>query len=168
MSRAYHFRLEHRGRTLQGLPFGADHIAEVVDLEKSCFPDPWTENLFGQESQPEDHRWNLVLYDGEELAAYAISWVVSGETHLLNFAVRPDLQGQGVGRLFFRWLLDEARMAGDNVFLLEVRASNDRAKHLYESEGLHVVMKRDSYYPDSGEDALVMMCFLQKDPEEKS
>ncbi|MBC8368247.1 ribosomal protein S18-alanine N-acetyltransferase, partial [bacterium] len=115
----------------------------------------------------EDHRWNLVLYEGDELAAYAISWVVSGETHLLNFAVRPDLQGKGVGRLFFRWLLDEARRAGDNIFLLEVRASNERAKHLYESEGLHVVMKRDSYYPDSGEDALVMMCFLQKDPEEK-
>jgi len=167
LSRAYHFRLEHRGRTLQGLPFDAEQIPEVMDLEKSCFPDPWTVNIFAQEAKPEDHRWNLVLYDGDELVAYAISWVVSGETHLLNIAVRPDLQGKGVGRLFFRWMMDEARRAGDYIFLLEVRASNERAKRLYESEGLQVVMKRDSYYPDSGEDALVMMCFLQKDPEEK-
>ncbi len=166
MSRAFEFSFEHQGRTFRGLPFTADHIPDVMDLESACFPDPWSENLFLQESKPEDHRWNLVLLDGEDLAAYAISWVVSGEIHLLNFAVRPDLQGQGLGRAFFRWLKEESRRAGDSVFLLEVRASNERARKLYESEGLRGVMKREGYYPDSGEDALVMMCFLQDEQEE--
>jgi len=160
------FQIEHEGRMLRGIPLSVDRIAQVLALEESCFPDPWSEQLFRQEARPEPHRWNLLLMDGEDLAAYAISWVVSGETHLLNFAVRPDLQGRGLGRRFLRWLMEAARKAGDTVFLLEVRASNDRARGLYESEGLKTVTHRDGYYPDTGEKALVMMAFLQN-PEEK-
>ncbi len=166
MNRATFFRIENEGRVFDGMPFGQEHIPEVLELEKALFPDPWPERLFQEAAWSEDHRWNLVLVDGDELAAYAINWVSSGEIHLLNFAVRPDLQGRGLGRKFLRWLMDEGRRAGDTVFLLEVRASNERAKHLYKTEGLSTVLKREGYYPDTGEEALVMMRFLRDAGEE--
>jgi len=166
VSRARFFELEHEGRRLRGFPLDQDRILEILELERACFSDPWTEAVFRQEARPEEHRWNLVLVDGGELAAYAINWVVSGEIHLLNFAVRPDLQGRGLGRKFLRWIMEEGRRAGDETFLLEVRAGNEAAKHLYESEGLRVLARREHYYPDSGEDALVMMRFLQDSDRE--
>jgi len=165
--RPLEFEIEHRGRLLPGRSLSPSLVSRVLELEELCFSDPWSEKLFRQESRPEAHRWNLVLLDGDQVAAYAINWVVSGETHLLNFAVRPGLQGQGLGRAFLRWLMGAARESGDTVFLLEVRASNERALRLYESEGLRVITTRDNYYPDTGEEALVMMAFLQS-PEAKA
>ena len=41
---------------------------------------------------------------------------------------------------------------------LEVRVSNERAQHLYESVGFIRVGKRKRYYEDNGEDAWLMVC----------
>ena len=166
MTRASSFQIEHDGCVFVGRPFDQEHIPEILEIERVLFTDPWPERLFQEASWVEDHRWNFMLMDGDEVAAYAINWVSSGEIHLLNFGVRPDLQCRGLGRKFLQWLMEEGLRYGDTIFMLEVRASNERARRLYEGEGLNVVLKREGYYPDTDEDAFVMMRFLRDSIED--
>ena len=46
---------------------------------------------------------------------------------------------------------------------LEVRASNGAAIRLYERFGFRPVAMMKSYYPDNGEDAVVMMAALARE-----
>jgi ribosomal-protein-alanine acetyltransferase len=71
------------------------------------------------------------------------------EAEVLNLAVAPEARQAGVGTA-----LIEALDATD-VFL-EVRESNEPAKNLYRKLGFRVVGKRDDYYDDPPETALVM------------
>jgi ribosomal-protein-alanine N-acetyltransferase len=107
-----------------------------------------------------------VLLDGDEVAGYSFVWSVEDELHLLNFAVRPERQGRGLGRAFLRALIAEGRRAGFGLFTLEVRESNEPALGLYRSEGMVVLLKRRGYYQDTWEDALVMALPLQDFGEE--
>lgn len=78
------------------------------------------------------------------------------EAELLNIAVDPDHQNQGIGKA----LLEEARrrllMAGTKRLFLEVRKSNRSALALYYSVGFGLHSQRRDYYRDPQEDAYVL------------
>jgi ribosomal-protein-alanine N-acetyltransferase len=61
-----------------------------------------------------------------------------------------------------RWVMSACRELGMQRMLLEVRASNLPALHLYRSEGFTEDGVRKGYYPASGgrEDAILMSRFL--------
>lgn len=87
-------------------------------------------------------------HDG--IAGFMVSrFVGPDEAEILNVAVAPDARRFGVGTALIETLdaLD--------VFL-EVRESNEPAKSLYQKLGFRVVGRRDDYYEDPPEDALVM------------
>ena len=78
------------------------------------------------------------------------------EAELLNIAVDPDHQHQGIGRA----LLEEARSrllkVGTKRLFLEVRQSNKSALALYYSVGFGLHSQRKDYYRDPPEDAYVL------------
>jgi ribosomal-protein-alanine acetyltransferase len=78
------------------------------------------------------------------------------EAELLNIAVDPDHQYQGIGKA----LLEEARKrllkAGTKRVFLEVRQSNKSALALYYSVGFGLHSLRKDYYRDPPEDAFVL------------
>ena len=166
MNLSREFSLEHRGRAYRAESYRPQHVEAVEALEKLCFSDPWSRKLLAQEAAEEGRRWNLVLLDEEGPAAYSFVWHVEDELHLLNYAVRPALQGLGLGRAFLRRLIAEGRRAGFGLLTLEVRESNAPALRLYSGEGMVVLLKRSGYYSDTGEDALVMALPLQDFGEE--
>jgi ribosomal protein S18 acetylase RimI-like enzyme len=53
-------------------------------------------------------------------------------------------------------LLDHAQQRGVRSVFLEVRADNDAAIALYDSEGFQTIDRRVGYYQPDGVDALVM------------
>jgi ribosomal protein S18 acetylase RimI-like enzyme len=55
----------------------------------------------------------------------------------LTVAVHPDVQGQGIGRMLFTWLLDDVRRNHADILRVELvtQESNARALRLYESLG---------------------------------
>ena len=84
------------------------------------------------------------------LVGFIVSRVVAaGESEVLNLAVTPEARNRGVANA----LLDE--MTEPEVFL-EVRESNTVARALYEKQGFRVVGRREDYYDDPVESALVM------------
>jgi ribosomal-protein-alanine N-acetyltransferase len=86
------------------------------------------------------------------------------EAELLNFAVDPEHQQQGVGKA----LLQEARQRllalGTKRIYLEVRLSNRPALALYYSVGFGLHSLRKDYYHDPPEDGYVL-CLTLFPPE---
>jgi ribosomal-protein-alanine N-acetyltransferase len=77
--------------------------------------------------------------------------------------VHPEWRRRGVARQLLGAALIEGVARGVTLAFLEVRPSNTRALALYESLGFQVIGRRNGYYFDTGEDALVMEARLGGD-----
>ncbi|MBZ5635525.1 MAG: ribosomal protein S18-alanine N-acetyltransferase [Acidobacteriia bacterium] len=78
--------------------------------------------------------------------------VAPGEREILNLAVDPAERHTGIAR----GLLGDALARAKGNWFLEVRASNAAAIRLYESAGFHRAGRRQDYYYDPPDDAIVM------------
>lgn len=119
-------------------------VDAVVDIEQANYHDPWTKKIFLDCLQV--GYTCLILEDNSVVLGYAIIMHVLDEYHLLNIAIEKDRQNQGVGRHFLQAIIDEARQNQGKYMFLEVRASNQAARHLYQSLGFIEVGVRKDYY----------------------
>ena len=134
---------------------GAD-LSAVAQLERSLYAFPWSIGNFRDSVTAGYDCWTVA--HGEMIIAYAVLMVALDESHLLNFAVAPEWQGQGIGRAFLDHMIQVARDAGCQIIYLEVRPSNMAARHLYRKLGFQQIAIRPEYYPAIGgrEDALFL------------
>ena len=137
-------------------PAGERDLVKILRIEKECFTDPWSINVFrGAMSEPHTSVFVLVD-DSEEVAGYSVSNVVLDEGALDNLAVTAEKRGQGAGAMLLQNVLEDARNKGVKRFFLEVRKSNEKALKLYEKAGFTRLSVRKAYYQDPVEDAIVM------------
>jgi ribosomal-protein-alanine N-acetyltransferase len=92
----------------------------------------------------------------ESLLGMGCFWSILSEAHVTLLAVHPDYQGQGLGRALLHGLLSIARQRGLEQATLEVRVSNHPALALYDKFGFQKAGRRRRYYPDTGEDGLIL------------
>ena len=137
-------------------PMTAEDVAAVVNIEKLVYPFPWTEGIFRDCIRVGYGCW--VAIKGDTVVGYAIMSVAVGECHILNLAIRPEFQSQGLGRFFMEHLLSVAKESNVDMVFLEVRPSNLAALGLYHSLGFNQFGTRKGYYPATNgrEDAVVM------------
>ncbi|HAD81357.1 MAG: ribosomal-protein-alanine N-acetyltransferase [Candidatus Edwardsbacteria bacterium RIFOXYD12_FULL_50_11] len=132
-----------------------EHLPEILDIEKRSFPDPWSENMFREETKDDGRRIFLVLEIDGKISGYAVGWVVLDEFHLGNIALAAEKRRWGCGRRLLQEILQQAYRLGCRMASLEVRSSNEAAIELYKTFGFRPVAIRKKYYHN--EDALVMM-----------
>lgn len=134
---------------------GPPELPQLLALERLCFSHPWNERQFllGLENKA---FFVFGLKHGEELAAYCSFHAAAGEMEVLNIAVSPPLRRRGLGRRLLGLVLQICRNMGINQGYLEVRRSNAAARALYEAFGFVECGVRKAYYPDNGEDAVLM------------
>lgn len=134
----------------------AADLAEIARLEKSLYEFPWSLGNFRDSVTAGYDCW--VVAHGEIVIGYAILMVALDEAHLLNFAIAPEWQNQGIGRAFLTHMIQVAREAGAQIVYLEVRPSNTSARHLYRKMGFQQIAIRPEYYParSGREDALFL------------
>jgi ribosomal-protein-alanine N-acetyltransferase len=130
-------------------------LDEVMVIERSAFPFPWSAGFFRQELQVACARSILAEAD-EGIIAYVLFWVLPGAIDIHNIAVRADYRRQGIARLLLRKVVEEAQRQSISRVMLEVRRSNLPAQQLYETFGFSTTGIRKGYYSDNGEDALAM------------
>ena len=131
------------------------HVAQIAQLEKICFSDPWSENSVASELENELAYW-LVAVEGDTVAGYIGSQTVMGETDMMNVAVHPDFRRRGIAEALVSALVDNLKKQGSRCLTLEVRASNVPAQKLYEKLGFNQIGKRPRYYHNPREDALIL------------
>jgi len=133
----------------------AAHVAQIAQLEKICFSDPWSERSIASELDNQLAFW-LVATEGENVAGYIGSQTVMDETDMMNVAVHPDFRRQGIAEALIHSLVEQLKAMGSHCLTLEVRASNAPAIALYEKLGFSEIGRRKNYYRNPREDALIL------------
>jgi ribosomal-protein-alanine N-acetyltransferase len=137
-------------------PMRRRHLRGVLRIEQQVYPRPWTFGLFLGEISQRASRVYLVARVGSEVVGYAGMFRAVDDGHITTIAVDPAWQRRGIAT---RMLLALARAAVDRGcrnLTLEVRMSNSGAQALYQRFGFVPAGVRKGYYPETGEDALVM------------
>ncbi|MFS1704668.1 ribosomal protein S18-alanine N-acetyltransferase [Alteromonas sp. AMM-1] len=124
----------------------------------------WSQSTFDDCLTPPYEGWMIKL-EGK-VVGFCILLFVLDEATLMEIAVAPEAQGQGLGKAMLNATLEHCKTKGMHTCWLEVRASNQRAIQLYTSHGFQVIEIRKGYYPTASgrEDAIVMMCELAGQP----
>lgn len=134
-------------------------IYAIYKLNCASFIESWSVMALGMWQERGDDL--DVCYDNDgNLAAYYLGQDVLDEVHIMQLAVAPQFQRQGLGSRMMRYEIERKRTAGMKKILLEVRASNRAAQKLYTSLGFKNDGCRESYYASVDglppEDALLM------------
>ena len=141
------------------IEMNADHVASVAQLEKLCFSDPWSEKSIASELTNKLALWLVAEEDGK-VAGYIGSQTVPDESDMMNVAVHPDCRRRGIAEALVNALCKALKERGSVSLTLEVRASNDPAKALYDKLGFEPVGRRPNYYRNPKEDALILKKML--------
>lgn len=152
-------------QALQALePLRSIDLDEVMAIEVQAYSHPWTRGNF-IDSLAAGYAAFVLRDERARLAGYFLAMQVLDEMHLLNITVAPELQGQGLARRMLDSLCVLARARGCVQVWLEVRASNERARRLYERHGFSQSGLRRGYYPaeNGREDAVLMALRLVED-----
>ncbi len=131
-------------------------LLAVRELELLVQPDdPWSLTIFSDCLRVGYPAWVLMAED--VLVGFSILMFAAGEAHLLNIAIQPTWQGQGLAKRLVRAMMDFSQQKGCTRIYLEVRPSNTRAIKLYEHLGFQYDGVRPDYYITSTgrEDALL-------------
>ena len=126
-------------------PLDLARLDDVVHIEQRAYSHPWTRGNFL------DSHWAgyqvITLLGEDSLLGYFVAMPGVQEVHLLNITVDPDYQRQGWGVMMLDALCIWSRGQAAKWLWLEVRASNQRAIHVYERYGFKRVGERKNYYP---------------------
>ncbi|NNM59922.1 MAG: ribosomal protein S18-alanine N-acetyltransferase [Legionellales bacterium] len=146
-------------------------VPVVAAIENAIFPFPWGEQAFydclrvnfsAWVVEVDDELTSAVEFQQRSIVGYAIVMTVLDESELLNIAISPAHQGKQFGEYLLRFVLGQLWARGIKVVFLEVRKSNEIAKHLYQKLNfVEIGLRKDYYQTKEGrEDAILYKCCL--------
>jgi len=128
----------------------------VVKNENQASESPWSKRVFIDCLRAGYQCW--VLASKDQVIGHGVMSIAIGESHLLTLCISTDYQGLGYGTYILRFLMEKASQQGARECFLEVRESNQRARHIYQKLGFVPIGARENYYPgeSSRENAIIM------------
>lgn len=141
------------------IPFAAQHVSAVAQIEQACFAEPWTEDGLREELDNSCARFLVAETEDGTVAGYIGCHTVLDEGYIANVAVSPAYRRRGIGKQLVQALLERSEELA--FVTLEVRVSNQAAIALYTDCGFQSVGVRKKFYSHPTEDALLMTAFLQ-------
>ena len=133
-----------------------EDVPAAHEIDVLSFTLPWPERSlrFDVTDNPAARCW-VAEMDGR-IVGVLILWMIVDEAHIATIAIHPDFRHQGIGKKLLEAALDSAYNEGAQSALLEVRAGNQAAIKMYETFGFETVGRRERYYKDNFEDAILM------------
>jgi ribosomal-protein-alanine N-acetyltransferase len=133
-----------------------EDLEQVVAIDQSSFSLPWPPRSFYFEvtNNPAARCWVADL-EGK-IIAMLVAWFIVDEVHIATIATHPDFRKQGIGGDLLAHTLQFARAEGALTSFLEVRESNESALKMYHKFGYIETGRRENYYADNNEDAVLM------------
>jgi len=132
-----------------------DDLPRVVEIEKSCFSDPWSIQSFAEGMNNTYQKYFVAEADGE-IFGYIALFHIFEEGEILNLATLPTERNKGIGSKLIEYSFDLLKKLDVSRVTLEVRRSNERARSLYEKFGFSPISVRKNYYTFPLEDGIVM------------
>ena len=128
-------------------PLTLARLDALLEVEQRAHSHPWTRGNF-TDAMASGYQIQLLMGD-EQILGYFVGMLGVDEVHLLNLTVAPAFQRQGWSHVLLDALALWARSQGAQWLWLEVRTSNQRARHVYEANGFRRVGERKRYYPST-------------------
>jgi len=148
---------------VQIVPATVEMLPELLWLEEACFSAPWTRKMLEAELTGNPFAHFLVAVDHETsgrtdvaIVGYHCFWIVFEELRLMNLAVRESRRRRGIGEALVTEALRMGLAQSASRAVLEVRASNEAARALYQRMGFTRTSTRPKYYANPVEDAVLM------------
>ena len=124
---------------------------ELLDLVSDVYGlSPWNLEQIEADLKQVNTEY-FYLYEAQALIGFLAIQDLAGELEITQLAVKKAYQGQGLANQLMEFLADRP----ERIFL-EVRASNQVARALYEKHGFLPVGQRKNYYQNPVEDAILM------------
>lgn len=134
----------------------------LTALEPLLFADDaWSEQTWWAELAGRPRRSYVVGERSGTVVGYAGIDCGGEVADVMTIAVAAGARGQGLGSALMHWLVAQARAAGAEYLMLEVRADNEVAQRLYSAAGFSPLTVRRKYYQPGDVDALIMRMSLR-------
>ena len=135
-------------------------IPAVLEIERASFTTPWSETSFFNELKKPGSFVKVAKKDGKVVGYVCGGWIID-EGHILDIAIHPEYRRLGIASALVSLIIERLKEEGCRFIFLEVRASNDYAKKMYEKFGFEVLGTRKNYYVSPAEDAVIMVLKLR-------
>ena len=128
-------------------PMLMDDLQQVLAIENQCFEDPWSATYFRLSlKRPRSYEYFYVVRREQTVVGYIIFYILHEEAQILNIAVSPVCQRQGIGKYLLASALEMIQADGEREVFLEVAVSNLPAQYLYRQFGFRICGIRKDYY----------------------
>ncbi|HPL80938.1 MAG TPA: ribosomal protein S18-alanine N-acetyltransferase [Anaerolineaceae bacterium] len=136
-------------------------LLQVEAHERANFSQPWPSGSFAYELRPDSFSTALVAVDTAKpdyanICGVIVAWRIVDSLEIATISVAKEYRHMGIARSLLAQAISLAEKDGIVEAILEVRASNQDALHLYLGLGFEVLGIRPGYYQDNNEDALLL------------
>ena len=137
---------------------GEADVEAVAALEATAFSTPWSADQYRSVIRHGGCTLFGARAEGVLVGYIAVAVCpASREMEVYNIAVAAAYKRRGIGKKLLSLAVRAACKNGIERVFLEVRENNEPALALYRTLGFVCAGVRPHYYPDTGEDALVMV-----------
>lgn len=98
----------------------------------------------------------IVALDEDELLGYAIFHITDDFTDIYKIYVREKNRREGIATMFLSEIEKLAHKLKSKVMMIEVRSKNNSALDLYNKCGFNAISKRENYYKNPTDDAIIL------------
>jgi len=141
-------------------------MPEVLAIEHAGFEYPWCEEEFLRVLR-QRNCIGMVAELGEKVVGFMIYELHKNKLVILDFAVHPDFQRQGIGGQMVSKLVGKLSSHRRTKIVLHVRETNMSAQFFYGKQAFKATDVVREHYGDTGEDAYLMQYTLDNSVEEE-
>ena len=134
-----------------------DAAAILAVMEDVYEASPWKLEQIQADLEQASSTYFLSLDEEGQVLGFVALQETLYEAEVLQIAVKPAFQGQGLAQQLLAQLPDQKEI------FLEVRVSNQPAQSLYKKMHFEEIARRKNYYHDPIEDAVIM----KRNPNER-
>ena len=141
-------------------------VAQVAAIEASSLS-PWSREQIAAELKRKTGLSLVAVASAGELQAWCCGLHAGDDAELLKITVNPARRRQGIAEaLLLEFCFQFTRHDTEQIFL-EVRSQNLPALRLYGKLGFQETGRRNNYYKEPTDDALILVCRLRGRKENK-
>ena len=141
-------------------PMKSRDIPEILELEKNTLSAWSRKHLENELQQPAGIQFVVRDEAAAKVMAVLFCRIVADEAEILKLSVAEFARKRGVGYELLDFAVNYSSTQGVKNCFLELRASNEAARCLYEKRGFICVGTRKNYYKEPSEDAILMQLVL--------